>query len=302
MKLFYKLYQEVANNKNISRTQQIILTLLINRAEYHNNQAFYCYEKWIASEIGCSEKTVKRAIKTFAEQGYISIDRVYNKTLKKKINFYTLNIDTISNAPVTETTDIVSGVYQELDNTIVTNTKPTETIEDKREFDWDSITGNDFAQLTTSIPEPVVDDIDYDALEAEWENSAEYQEYLKMDAEYAATHNEYDEPIENTITEPISIVNEPEPIQEIITNDSDIIKEWRSECNKHIKTRLENIVNGICDEVGKKICDRKLQPTYDKCIANGISSEELLMIKKNITTQVKLSIEKEYDRKLLLSA
>ena len=61
MKLFYKLYQEVANNKNISRTQQIILTLLINRAEYHNYQSFYCYEKWIASEIGCSEKTVKKS-------------------------------------------------------------------------------------------------------------------------------------------------------------------------------------------------------------------------------------------------
>ena len=75
MKLFYKKYRDIFQMETLTRTQKDIITILINRAEFHKNNPFYCYESWIAQEVKCSEKTVKRAIKHFAEIGLLDIDR-----------------------------------------------------------------------------------------------------------------------------------------------------------------------------------------------------------------------------------
>lgn len=112
MKQFYKLYQEVLANEKLTRTQQLIISVLINRAEYYNGKEFYCYESWIASEVRCSEKTVKRAVKYFAEIGLLSINKTYNKEQKKTTNWYKLNIDTKNNSVVAKTELMVSGTKE----------------------------------------------------------------------------------------------------------------------------------------------------------------------------------------------
>lgn len=112
MKQFYKLYQEVLANEKLTRTQQLIISVLINRAEYYNGKEFYCYVSWIASEVRCSEKTVKRAVKYFAEIGLLSINKTYNKEQKKTTNWYKLNIDTKNNCVVAKTELMVSGTKE----------------------------------------------------------------------------------------------------------------------------------------------------------------------------------------------
>lgn len=109
MKQFFKKYQEVLQDERLTRTQGDIISVLINRAEYHN-KPFYCYESWIASEVRCSRRTVIRAIKYFEEIGLVSISKVYNKVTKKTTNYYTVNIDTFNNKVVEETKEVVSGV------------------------------------------------------------------------------------------------------------------------------------------------------------------------------------------------
>lgn len=116
MKTFYKLYSDVLKDKELTRTQQTILSVLINRGEYHK-QAFYCYEDWIASEVDCSVRTVKRAIKEFEKLGYISINRTYNKETRKTTNYYTVLFDTTGSTAVAETN--TSGI--EIDSTPTVN-------------------------------------------------------------------------------------------------------------------------------------------------------------------------------------
>lgn len=115
MKQFYKLYQEVLQNEKLTRTQQAILSILINRQEYHKNKAFYCYVDWIASEIKCSERTVKRAIKYFAEIGLVSISKTYKKEIRKTTNWYRINIDTTNNGVVVN--NEVSGTMEDTNKT-----------------------------------------------------------------------------------------------------------------------------------------------------------------------------------------
>ena len=115
MKRFYKLYQDVLKNDKLTRTQQQIISVLINRAEYHQYNKFYCYEEWIAQEVNCSVKTVKRAIKYFAELELIDITKVYNKVTKKTTNYYVVNIDTLNNKVVEETEVVVSDTLNKVE-------------------------------------------------------------------------------------------------------------------------------------------------------------------------------------------
>lgn len=116
MKTFYKLYSDVLKDKELTRTQQEILSVLLNRGEYHK-QSFYCYEQWIADEVDCSIITVKRAIKEFERLGYISIKRTYSKETRKTTNYYTVLFDTTGSTAVAETN--TSGL--EIDSTPTVN-------------------------------------------------------------------------------------------------------------------------------------------------------------------------------------
>lgn len=100
---FYKSYRGILQDERLTRTQKVVLAILINRAEYYKGNKFYCFESWIASEADCSEKTVKRAVKHFESLGLIDITPTYNKTTKKKTNFYTVNFDWSKGKMVEET-------------------------------------------------------------------------------------------------------------------------------------------------------------------------------------------------------
>ena len=100
---FYKSYRGILQDERLTRTQKVILAILINRAEYYKGNKFYCFESWIASEADCSEKTVKRAVKHFESLGLIAITPTYNKTTKKKTNFYVVNFDWSKGKMVEET-------------------------------------------------------------------------------------------------------------------------------------------------------------------------------------------------------
>lgn len=110
---FYKHYTDLLKT-HLSPSAEKVLMVLINRAEFHNNKPFYCYEKWIASEINKSERTIKRAIKKLSEDNYISIERVYNKNTRKSINIYTVNTLPTDNGVVN--TPDVSGEIDEIIN------------------------------------------------------------------------------------------------------------------------------------------------------------------------------------------
>ena len=150
MKQFYKKYRDIFQMETLTRTQKDIITILINRAEYHNNKPFYCYESWIATEVKCSEKTVKRAIKHFAEIGLLDIKRTYNKETHKTINYYTINFDTTNNEVVNETENVVSNIEEQV---------TTATCNEG--FDWDSIKGNDLLEIEDETePTPSEKNID----------------------------------------------------------------------------------------------------------------------------------------------
>ena len=125
MKQFYKLFREVLQDDRLTRTQKDIISIIFNRAEYYKGKQFYCYESWIASEVKCSEKTVKRAIKHFETLGYININKVYNKKTRKTTNYYLVNFDVMNNKMVEETgTSGVAVEKTEVVNEVVVETTP----------------------------------------------------------------------------------------------------------------------------------------------------------------------------------
>lgn len=155
MKQFYKKYREIFQAKELTRTQKDIITILINRMEYHNGEPFYCYSTWIAEEVKCGIATVKRAIKHFEDIKLINIDRHYNKQTRKTTNFYTINIDT--NGSTLVNTDNVSGVVNDYEKEeIVEPSTPVVEEEQPRVFDWDSIKGNDLIQMSVTEEEYII--------------------------------------------------------------------------------------------------------------------------------------------------
>lgn len=100
---FYKNYRGVIRDEKLTKTQKTVYSILINRAEFHNGNKFYCFESWIAEEAVCSIRTVKRAIKHLEELGYIHITKSYNKADKKTTNYYTVNFEWQKGKMVAET-------------------------------------------------------------------------------------------------------------------------------------------------------------------------------------------------------
>lgn len=193
MKQFYKKYREIFQAEELTRTQKDIITILINRSEYHNGEPFYCYESWIADEVKCSEKTVKRAVKHFEDIKLLTIDRHYNKQTRRTTNFYTVNIDT--NGSVVVDTKNVSGIVDDYEKKEIEQpleVEPSTPVEEEqpRIFDWDSIKGNDLLQMPVSDTDEYsynsnTTDEDYER----YFESEEYQEQLRKEQEYIENNN-----------------------------------------------------------------------------------------------------------------
>lgn len=259
---YFKAYQEILQNKQISRTQQLIMSILLNRAEYHNFNSFYCYEQWIANELQCSLSTVKRGIKKLEEVGLVIIERTYNHQQRKTINYYTMNFNITGNTVVASTEEIVSGVDENTHN-----------------VDWDNIDGDTI--------EETPEERDMDAELEQYLNSPQFHEVLKKEEQLISQENE------EYLPEPIEIIEDND------IDDSDLLREWKSECDKHITNCLSKMIEGVDAEICKKICNRRLQPIYDKCVAAGIDEIRLQNIKKNYNTQIKQNLEREYNKKLM---
>lgn len=264
MKQFYKKYREIFQAEELTRTQKDIITILINRHEYHNGEPFYCYESWIAEEVKCSEKTVKRAVKHFEDIKLLTIDRHYNKQTRRTTNFYTINIDT--NGSTLVNTDNVSGVVDDYEKEeIVEPSTPVVEEEQPRVFDWDSITGNDLVQMpVTNVDEyeySTKTEEDYD----EYYESDEYKEQLRKEEEYIINNNIE----EKNINDMIDYSNTYIP-DELVYNDafSVDLKDCKRVDINNTTTSITNeeMMNNIKDWLIKNIGKNKQATIYYKAL------------------------------------
>lgn len=276
---FYKLHKSVIDAQQLTMTAKMVLMILQNRAEYYNNKPFYCYESWIAGEIHRTERTVKRMIKVLEANGYIHIDRVYNKTTKKTTNFYTIiDFESIHRAEIANENH--SGIMNEEKNN-----------EEPRVFDWDSI--------VIPQPQPQFDGEDDEEAAEAYYNSPEFAEQLRREEEYMRTHNEYDELIEEDVVEDETPFEDEVIPVEVSSHDNQLIEQWRADCKLHCENYVNRLAEGTHPPVALKVLGRNLQPTFDRCINAGISDDELLRIKDNIISMFKRAKEREYANSLL---
>lgn len=285
MKQFYKKYREIFQAEELTRTQKDIITILINRHEYHNGEPFYCYESWIAEEVKCSEKTVKRAVKHFEDIKLLTIDRHYNKQTRKTTNFYTIHINT--NGSTLVNTDNVSGVVDDYEKEeIVEPSTPVVEEEQPRVFDWDSITGNDLVQM----PVTNVDEFEYSTKTEEdydeYYESDEYKEQLRKEEEYIINNNIE----EKNINDMIDYSNTYIP-DELVYNDafSVDLKDCKRIDINNTTTSITNeeMINNIKDWLIKNIGKNKQATIYYKALKEkyGYTFKEVVETAKELDRQ-----------------
>lgn len=282
MKQFYKKYRDIFQMETLTRTQKDIITILINRMEYHNGEPFYCYETWISEEVKCGIATVKRAIKHFEDIKLLTIDRHYNKHTRKTTNFYTINIDT--NGSTLVNTDNVSGVVDDYEKEeIVEPSTPVVEEEQPRVFDWDSITGNDLVQMpVTNVDEyeySTKTEEDYDA----YYESDEYKEQLRKEEEYIINNNIE----EKNINDMIDYSNTYIP-DELVYNDAFSVD--LKDC-KRIDTTTptinEDMLNNVKEWLIKNIGKNKQATIYYKALKEkyGYTFKEVVETAKELDRQ-----------------
>lgn len=90
MNTYIKLFTDELKNKGLSLYDKAVFGSLLTKYEYHNKEAFYTYEAYIADELEISESTVKRSIKKLNEVGLITINKRFHKQLKQTVNYYSI--------------------------------------------------------------------------------------------------------------------------------------------------------------------------------------------------------------------
>lgn len=108
MKTYIKLFTNDLKNKGLSLYDKAVFGSLATKFQYHNNEAFYTYEKYIADELEVSESSVKRSIKKLIDLELISVSKRFNKQLKQTVNYYMINKSILSNENLSNDTSIVS--------------------------------------------------------------------------------------------------------------------------------------------------------------------------------------------------
>lgn len=109
MKTYIKLFTNDLKNKGLSLYDKAVFGSLVTKFQYHNNEAFYTYEKYIADELEVSESSVKRSIKKLIDLELISVSKRFNKQLKQTVNYYMINNSILSNENLSNDTSIVSA-------------------------------------------------------------------------------------------------------------------------------------------------------------------------------------------------
>lgn len=108
MNTYIKLFTNDLKNKGLSLYDKAVYGSLVTKYQYHNNEPFYTYEKFIADELEVSESSVKRSIKKLIELGLISVSKRFNKQLKQTVNYYIINNSILSNENLSNDTSITS--------------------------------------------------------------------------------------------------------------------------------------------------------------------------------------------------
>lgn len=282
MKQFYKKYRDIFQMETLTRTQKDIITILINRMEYHNGEPFYCFESWIAEEVKCGIATVKRAIKHFEDIKLINIDRHYNKQTRKTTNFYTINIDT--NGSTLVNTDNVSGVVNDYEKEEIVEPSTPVLEEQPRVFDWDSIKGNDLIQMPVSVTDEFTynsntTDEDYE----KYFESEEYQEQLRKEQEYIENNNIEKENINDMVDYSNTYIPD-----ELVYNDAFSVD--LKDC-KRIDTTTptinEDMVNNVKEWLIKNIGKNKQATIYYKALKEkyGYTFKEVVETAKELDRQ-----------------
>ena len=132
MQGFYKNYKNVIQNEKLTRTQQVVLGVILDKAKYYKGKQFYCYEEWIAAEVRCSRRTVIRAIKRLEELEIIVVKKNYNKTIQKTTNYYSINNNAVNNGEE----NMVNNTITEIAN------KQFKTVKNEKEVVSDEILSN----------------------------------------------------------------------------------------------------------------------------------------------------------------
>ena len=96
---YVKLYTEELKNKGLTLFDKAVYGSLLTKSQYHKNQAFYTFEKYIADELEISERTVQRSIKKLTEVGLITVTKKFHKQLKQSVNYYILTEQNFTNQP-----------------------------------------------------------------------------------------------------------------------------------------------------------------------------------------------------------
>ena len=94
---YVKLYTEELKGKGLTLFDKSVYGSLLTKFQYHKNQAFYTFEKFIADELEISERTVQRSIKKLIEVGLINVTKKFHKQLKQTVNYYVLNEQNFTN-------------------------------------------------------------------------------------------------------------------------------------------------------------------------------------------------------------
>lgn len=100
---YVKLYTDELKNKGLTIYDKAVYGSLLTKFQYHNNQAFYTFEKFIADELEISERTVQRSIKKLVEVGLLSITKKFHKQLKQSVNYYNLSEQNFTNQSLIST-------------------------------------------------------------------------------------------------------------------------------------------------------------------------------------------------------
>lgn len=81
---YIKVFRELLENKHLSPTDVLLMSILIDKSNYHKGELFYCYEGYLADELNVSESTIKRSVKKLKQFNLIDI---FNKNNDTK-NYY----------------------------------------------------------------------------------------------------------------------------------------------------------------------------------------------------------------------
>lgn len=80
-------FQVNVNDRELTIIDILVHSSLLTKYEYHKG-SFYTTQEYLHNELGISVRSIKDSIKKLEIKGYIKVDRKYDNTTKKTLNYY----------------------------------------------------------------------------------------------------------------------------------------------------------------------------------------------------------------------